>query len=137
MLLGNRIYALTVTYQPDPVRYRGEIVGLNFYWTFNVEQTKVPIETILGRGRIETTGMPCFNLENRTFTLTFNMLVWASNRIKLFERTFNFEDVDPRQITVYLHNYKVDYDEIHVEVSGHYNLNGTKADFEVGEVLET
>ena len=137
IVFGNQVYALAVTYQPTAVYYQNEIVSVSFHWIFTLQKTKVPIETILRGCRAETMGSSSFSFDNKMFILTLNMLVWVSNRVKLFTRTFTFEDVEPRQVTVYLHNYKLEYGLVHVEITGSYKIDGVEAPISVGEVLET
>jgi hypothetical protein len=136
IVFGGKVYVVTVSYQPAPTYYRSEIVGVTFSWAFSSDTVQMAIDRILIGYDVKTVGEPAFSLENHSFALQITVQVWAANQINLFSNTFQFSDSNPRQIIVYLPNYKNDYGQVHVEITGHYAFGNSGADFAAGETLE-
>ncbi|MEM3622808.1 MAG: hypothetical protein QXR76_03440 [Candidatus Bathyarchaeia archaeon] len=105
-VLGNNVYAVTVSYTVDS----------SPDFTFTVSQLRIPVESILSRYKIKE-----LSEAETNGNITLNVLIYVLNRQKLFQGTFTFTDAKSRQIIIYLPQLKPEYEIVTIEVIGNYN----------------
>lgn len=140
IVLGNDVNAVIIRYNSYSVYSYGE-TSMKFNFNFFLVQTRQPIETVLQRMKVSST--PNYQVdvtENDVFKLSFTATIFVGdvhNRKQLFSHTFTYADPSNREITIYLNDLNTAvYNEVFVEVSGSYELNGKTVPFEAGATLQ-
>ena len=139
LMMGNEVYATTVSCNPLPVTVNGQ-TSLKFMFDFDIEKMKAPIETI--RTNFEINEVPGYHIDlTEPVTVTLGITIYVGgvqswNRKNLFSYTFVFEDAKSRAITIYLLNLNsAYYKTVYVEVDGSYSLDGLEVPFIAGGTL--
>jgi len=140
VLLGNKVYAVTVSYQPSPIYVQGQTT-LKYDFKFDLVKLKIPIETIQTRFQIEEQNTIRPVEVGDHFVLSLPVLIYVGdvqpwNRKTLFQHTFTFNDGQARVITIFLLNLNAEYfSKVFVEINGSYNLNDVNVAVEAGATL--
>ncbi len=135
LILGQNVKVLVVGYSVIPVYYAGEIVSLNFDWTWRVQNLKIPIENIMLNTETRAVEPESFE-SGQIFSLRLIIAMTVENNKNIFFKEFSFNNADAREITIYLHFYKQNYGSLNVNVHGSYILNDQNQDFTVGKTFD-
>ena len=124
ILFGWDAYALEIYCQPRPDYAAGKIIGVGFNFDIRLIREKVAVEALLTSCHVkELSG------ENLAVSWKLHVFVYALNRVRLCDRTFAFDTLNPRLIIVYLRNIPAEARQVYVEIDGSYTLNGEEITF--------
>jgi len=124
LLFGWDSYALDIYCSPKPDWNMGRIVGVGFSFDIHLVKERVAVEALLSGCRVkELSG------ENLAVPWKLHVYVYVLNRVKLLDRWFTFDNLNPKLLTIYLRNIPTEARQVYVEIEGSYTLNGEEIAF--------
>jgi hypothetical protein len=124
ILFGWDAYALEIRCQPRPDYAAGKIISVGFNFDIRLTREKIAVEALSTGYRVkELSG------ENLAVSWKLHVFAYALNRVKLYDRTFTFDTLNPRLIIVYLRDIPAEARQVCVEIDGSYTLNGEEIMF--------
>jgi hypothetical protein len=124
LVFGWEAYTVDVGFNAVPAYNMGKVASVSLSFDISVAKEKVPIEALATGYHVHT-----FQGDNIGSDFKLHILVYVLNRVKLFDRTLSFEDLNPRQIKIYLQNVPAEAKQFYVEIDGSYTLNGEEIMF--------
>lgn len=123
-LFGANVYAIEIDYSPQ-LASKSVATPVTLALNLSVISIRVPNETILA----EVNQLSREASFNNSFTISLTVS-GISNNLHVYDRTFTFQDANPRSITCYLPGYdSCRYPLLTVAVDGQYVLDGREFKF--------